>query len=69
MVSITLSRFVALDFLFQQAQIQVLQGIGSQARRVVGLVLGHQRNALQVARDFLEAKRVEAVRTQSLEQQ
>lgn len=71
MVSIGLGGVVqvALDLLLQQAQIQVLQGIGAQTSRVVGLVLGHQRDVLQVARYFLEAERIEAIRTQSLEQQ
>ena len=70
MVSIALGSFVqvALHFLLQQAQVQVFQGIGIQAGRVVGLVLGHQRDVLQVARYFLEAERVEAIRAQSLEQ-
>jgi hypothetical protein len=71
MVSIALRGFVqiALHFFLQQAQVQVFQGIGIQAGRVVGLVLGHQRDSLQVARYFLEAQRVEAIRTQSLEEQ
>jgi len=69
MISICLRGIVqiALDFLLQQAQVQVFQGIGIQAGRVVGLVLGHERDSLQVARYFLEAQRVEAIRTQSLE--
>lgn len=69
MVSICLRGVVqiALDFLLQQAQVQVFQGIGIQAGRIVGLILGHQRDCLQVARYFLEAQRVEAIRTQSLE--
>jgi hypothetical protein len=71
MVSIALRCFVqiTLHFFLQQAQVQVFQGIGIQAGRVVGLVLGHERDALQVARYFLEAQRVEAIRTQSLEEQ
>jgi hypothetical protein len=71
MVSIALGGVlvqIAPDFFLQQAQVQVFQGIGAQAGRVVGLVLGHQRDALQVARYVLEAERVEAIRTQSLEQ-
>lgn len=69
MVSIGLRGLVqiALDLLLQQAQIEILQGIGTKSGRVVGFVLGHQRNALQVARYFLEAGRVEAIRAQSLE--
>jgi len=69
MVSIALGCFfqIALDFFLQQAQVQVFQGIGIQAGRVVGLVLGDQRDSLQVARYFLETQRVEAIRTQSLE--
>lgn len=39
---------VALDLFLQQAEIQALQRVGSQAGRVIGFVLGHERDGLQV---------------------
>ena len=60
---------VPLDLLLQQAKVQIFQRIRTQAGRVVGPVFCDERDGLQVARDFLEVARVEAIDAQCLEQE